>query len=118
MKAQWATSATEGASSRTAAPSSGRRGFRLNSERSRGPSWGPVVRWNAKMLLVPYSSTAWITLRRMPVRIEETTTTTRTPVTTPNTVSPLRRRWARTLSNAMRRISTVMPERGALISCG
>ena len=70
------------------------------------------------MLLVPYSSTAWITLRRMPVRIEETTTTTRTPITTPNTVSPLRMRWARRLSNDIRRMSRVRPERGALISCG
>ncbi len=64
------------------------------------------------MLLVPYSSTAWITLRRMPVRMEETTTTTSTPITTPNTVSPLRIRWARRLSNAMRRVSRARPERG------
>ena len=44
------------------------------------------------MLLVPYSSTAWMMFRRMPVRIEETTTTTSTPITTPKTVSPLRMR--------------------------
>ena len=70
------------------------------------------------MLLVPYSSTAWITLRRMPVRIEATTTTTSTPITTPKTVSPLRSRCERRVSNAMRRVSSVTPERGALISCG
>ena len=70
------------------------------------------------MLFVPYSSTAWMMFRRMPVRIEETTTTTSTPITTPNTVSPLRIRWERRLSNAMRRVSRVRPERGAFISCG
>ena len=70
------------------------------------------------MLLVPYSSTAWMMLRRMPVRMEETTTTTSTPITTPKTVSPLRMRCDRRVSNAMRRVSRVTPERGALISCG
>ena len=118
MKALCPTSSTAEARSRTAAPSSGRSGFRRNSARSRGPSCGPVVRWNAKMLLVPYSSTAWITLRRIPVRMEETTTTTSTPITTPKTVRPLRVRWARRLSNAMRRVSRARPERGARISCG
>jgi hypothetical protein len=64
--------------------------LRRYSARSRGPKRGPVVRWKAKMLLVPYSSIDCTMFLRIPVRIDEITMTTLTPITTPTTVRKLR----------------------------